>query len=179
MSPKFHPSPFPALICSGKLVPALPQSTSSPSSGFTEGEGGGIGRKLEGGRRGKLGYFSCFCGSGRGCTSLRPQTLPMDALPRQQRSLASRDVASSLVIQMIPGRDFPLLRVPGVLQRPRGSPSPACTSEDNARQRFVRLSTLGAPSGPTWTPPDSGEPTSPGGDGQEADELQDPREPDD
>ena len=54
------------------------------------------------------------CGSGRGCTSLRPQTLPMDALPWQQLSLASRNVASSLVIQMIPEIDFLFLLDPEV-----------------------------------------------------------------
>lgn len=60
----------------------------------------------------------------------------------------------------MPGIDFLLLLVPGVLQQPHGSPSATCTSEDNPRQSFVQSPTPGVPFGPMWTLPDSGVPTT-------------------
>lgn len=64
VSLKFHSSPLPALICPGKLIPTLPQSTFSPLSWVRWGElagdlGRGVGRE-------RLGYFFCICPAGLG-----------------------------------------------------------------------------------------------------------------
>ena len=80
----------------------------------------------------------------------------MDPLPRLQLLPASRNVVSSLVTQKVPGTNLLLFLVPRELQQPHGSPSTACTSEDNSRQSLVQLLTLRVPYAPTWTLPDSG-----------------------